>query len=69
MRCRRSRRTCEARPPVERDLRGLVIGRELRGYVALYRYVEVVDTVFVLAARSQSSAATTASAGEAGYAG
>lgn len=46
--------------PIERDLRELVIGRKSRGYVALYRYVEAIDTVFVLAVRGQS---------EAGYAG
>ena len=33
--------------------RELVIGQESRGYVALYRYVSDVDTVFVLAIRSQ----------------
>lgn len=33
--------------------RELVVGRESRGYVALYRYVSEVDTVFVLAIRSQ----------------
>lgn len=33
--------------------RELVIGRGSRGYVALYRYVEELDTVFVLAVRSQ----------------
>jgi toxin ParE1/3/4 len=45
---------------VAEDLRELVIGRSSRGYVALYRYVEAMDTVFVLAIRSQR---------EAGYAG
>ena len=35
------------------DLRELVIGRGGHGYVALYRYVEEVDTVFVLAIRGQ----------------
>jgi plasmid stabilization system protein ParE len=40
--------------------RELVIGRGSRGYVALYRYVPAIDTVFVLAIRSQR---------EAGYAG
>lgn len=35
------------------DLRELIIGRRARGYVALYRYVPVVDVVFVLAIRSQ----------------
>ena len=39
--------------PVETDLRELVIGRRAHGYVALYRYVEEVDTVFVLAIRGQ----------------
>lgn len=39
--------------PVQRGKRELVIGRGSRGYVALYRYVEELDTVFVLAVRSQ----------------
>jgi toxin ParE1/3/4 len=43
--------------PADREL---VIGRRSRGYLALYRYVAEIDTVFVLAVRSQS---------EAGYAG
>ena len=34
-------------------LRELVIGRASRGYVALYRFVPAIDTVFVLAVRSQ----------------
>src|SRR5689334_7565528 len=34
-------------------LRELVIGRASRGYVALYRFVPDIDTVFVLAVRSQ----------------
>lgn len=33
--------------------RELVIGERSRGYVALYRHVSDVDTVFVLAIRSQ----------------
>lgn len=33
--------------------RELVIGRGSRGYVALYRFVPELDTVFVLAIRSQ----------------
>ena len=33
--------------------RELVIGKGSRGYVALYRYVPTLDTVFVLAVRSQ----------------
>ena len=36
--------------------RELVIGRGSRGYVALYRYVPEVDTVFLLAVRSQREA-------------
>ena len=39
--------------PVRRGKRELVIGRESRGYVALYRYVASIDTAFVLAIRSQ----------------
>ena len=46
--------------PVHADMRELVIGRQSRGYVALYRYVAEIDTVFVLALRSQR---------EAGYSG
>ncbi len=46
--------------PVSADLRELVIGRRSHGYVALYRYIEPIDTVFVLAIRGQR---------EAGYAG
>lgn len=36
--------------------RELVIGRGSHGYVALYRYVETIDTVFVLAIRAQREA-------------
>jgi plasmid stabilization system protein ParE len=39
--------------PVQDGKRELVIGRGARGYVALYRYVASIDTVFVLAIRSQ----------------
>jgi plasmid stabilization system protein ParE len=46
--------------PVEHGKRELVIGRGSRGYVALYRFVVELDSVFVLAVRSQK---------EAGYAG
>jgi toxin ParE1/3/4 len=42
--------------PVKGGKRELVIGRASRGYVALYRYVPVIDTVFVLAFRSQREA-------------
>ena len=33
--------------------RELVIGQSSRGYIALYRFVPQIDTVFVLALRSQ----------------
>ena len=39
--------------PVKGGKRELVIGAGSHGYVALYRFVNAVDTVFVLAARSQ----------------
>lgn len=39
--------------PVKDGKRELVIGRATRGYAALYRYVAVIDTVFVLAVRAQ----------------
>ena len=39
--------------PVQGGKRELVIGRAARGYVALYHYIEAIDTVFVLAVRSQ----------------
>ena len=42
--------------PARGDLRELIIGRRSRGYVALYRYVSEIDTVFVLAIRSQREA-------------
>jgi len=42
--------------PANNDKRELVIGRRSHGYVALYRYVAKVDTVFVLAVRSQREA-------------
>ena len=42
--------------PTRGDTRELVIGRGSRGYVALYRFVDKVDTVFVLAVRSQREA-------------
>lgn len=46
--------------PANNDKRELVIGRSSHGYVALYRYLAEIDTVFVLAVRSRQ---------EAGYAG
>ncbi len=36
--------------------RELVIGRGSRGYLALYRYIPQIDTVFVLAIRGQVEA-------------
>lgn len=42
--------------PTDAGLRELVIGRRSPGYIALYRYVSEIDTVFVLAIRSQSEA-------------
>lgn len=39
--------------PVHQDKRELVMGRGSHGYVALYRYVAVTDTVVVLAFRAQ----------------
>lgn len=38
------------------EMRELVIGRQSRGYVALYCYVPEIDAVFVLAIRSQREA-------------
>ena len=42
--------------PANNDKRELVIGRRAHGYVALYRYIIEIDTVFVLAVRSQKEA-------------
>ncbi|MES2129383.1 MAG: type II toxin-antitoxin system RelE/ParE family toxin [Pseudomonadota bacterium] len=42
--------------PVANGKRELVIGRKARGYVALYHYADEIDTVFVLAVRSQREA-------------
>jgi plasmid stabilization system protein ParE len=42
--------------PAAGDLRELIIGRGARGYVALYRYVAELDTVFILAVKSQREA-------------
>lgn len=42
--------------PAPQGQRELVIGRDARGYVALYRYDEIEDTVAVLALRSQKEA-------------
>ncbi|HEY9461412.1 MAG TPA: type II toxin-antitoxin system RelE/ParE family toxin [Paralcaligenes sp.] len=45
--------------PVNNDKRELVIGRRSHGHVALYRYIVEIDTVFVLAVRSQREAGYT----------
>lgn len=42
--------------PAQGDKRELIIGHRARGYVALYRYVSEIDTVFVLALRGQREA-------------
>jgi toxin ParE1/3/4 len=42
--------------PVRGGKREPVIGKDSRGYVALYRFVMRIDTVFVLAIRSQREA-------------
>lgn len=42
--------------PVRHDFRELLTGRGSQGYVVLYRYVEALDTVFILAVRSQREA-------------
>ena len=39
--------------PVKGGKRELVIGKGAHGYVALYRFVADIDSVFVLAVRSQ----------------
>ena len=45
--------------PTSGDKRALIIGRRARGFVALYRYVQEIDTVIVLALRSQNEAGYT----------
>lgn len=42
--------------PVADDKRELLIGRGTRGYVALYRYIPLVDTALVLGVRAQREA-------------
>jgi toxin ParE1/3/4 len=42
--------------PANNNKRELVIGRRSHGYVALYRYIVEIDTVFVLAVRGQKEA-------------
>ncbi|MEQ1517244.1 MAG: type II toxin-antitoxin system RelE/ParE family toxin [Usitatibacteraceae bacterium] len=45
--------------PAAGKMNELVIGHESHGYVALYRYIATIDTVFVLAIRSQREAGYT----------
>jgi toxin ParE1/3/4 len=45
--------------PVSDGKRELVTGRKSHGYVALYRYVDELDAVFVLAVRSRREAGYT----------
>jgi plasmid stabilization system protein ParE len=42
--------------PATKGQRELIIGTGVRGYVALYRYVSEIDTIFVLAIRAQREA-------------
>jgi len=42
--------------PARRSRRELIIGRPTRGYIALYRYVSEIDTVFIFALRSRREA-------------
>jgi len=42
--------------PAEYDLRELVISRGRTGYVALYDYIEPLDTILILALRHQREA-------------
>jgi toxin ParE1/3/4 len=43
--------------PAGDDRRELLIGRDAHGYVALYRYLSVIDTALVLAIRAQREGA------------
>lgn len=36
--------------------RELIIGKDARGYIALYRYLPEIETVFILALRAQKEA-------------
>lgn len=45
--------------PADSGQRELVIGRRSHGYIARYRYIPEIDTVFVLAIRSQNEAGYT----------
>lgn len=48
--------------PVDHYKRELIVGRDSRGYVVLYSYAATIDTVFVLAVRSQRDAGYAADA-------
>jgi toxin ParE1/3/4 len=45
--------------PTGDGLSELIVGRDTRGYVVLYRYAKEIDTVFVLGVRSQREAGYT----------
>lgn len=42
--------------PVGSDRRELIVGRDARGYTALYRYIPEIEAVIVLAIRNQREA-------------
>jgi toxin ParE1/3/4 len=42
--------------PTDGNNQELIIGRDSRGYIALYRYIDAIDTIFILAVRSQREA-------------
>jgi plasmid stabilization system protein ParE len=42
--------------PANSGHRELIIGTGVRGYIALYRYVSDMDTIFILAVRTQREA-------------
>lgn len=42
--------------PTNNNKRELIIGHRSHGYIALYRYIVEIDTVFILAVRSQKEA-------------
>jgi plasmid stabilization system protein ParE len=44
--------------PVRDGKRELIIGKGVRGYVALHRYLTEIDTVFILALRAQRNPAS-----------
>jgi plasmid stabilization system protein ParE len=42
--------------PAYEEMRELIIGRRSRSYIALYHYIEEIDTAYVLAIRSAHEA-------------